>query len=109
MKEISYIVVGVTFEGRQELLSNFYKNYRHGGIYNVKLMPEPWNEYDKNAIAVMLEIDGGLKKIGYIPKTENEDLHRHMPDVTSVCISSMGPNYKGILGLNIKVSFQKTN
>ncbi|MGF3073193.1 HIRAN domain-containing protein [Facklamia sp. P13069] len=38
----------------------------------LELIPEPDNEYDENAIAVFAEIGGKDKKIGYVPKEDNQ-------------------------------------
>ena len=44
MSNQHYSVVGVTFENRQEILSDFFKGYRHGGKYSVKLVHETDNQ-----------------------------------------------------------------
>ena len=51
--------VGVTFENRQQLISRMTPESV------VKLVPEPHNQYDPNAIAVVEET---LGTIGYIPR-----------------------------------------
>ena len=55
-------VAGVTYEGRQEYLS------RLTGEEPVRLVPEPENQYDNNAIAVYIATKDGVKHCGYIPK-----------------------------------------
>lgn len=55
-------VAGVTFEGRQALIAKLTgKELAH-------VVPEPENQYDPNALAVMVMIDGEPKKVGYIPR-----------------------------------------
>ncbi len=104
-----YSVVGVTFENRQQILSDFYKHYRHGGKYDVLLIHEDDNKYDKNAIGVMLDV-GGCKyeHVGYISRQENEGLVPIVDagKVRSAKLHSMGPNYKGDIGLTIEAELE---
>lgn len=55
-------VSGVTYEGRQEHLAKLEGNEP------VRLVPEPTNAYDPNAIAVMIAVKGDVLHCGYIPK-----------------------------------------
>ena len=65
MRNQPYDVVGVTFEGRQEILDKFFKNtYKIGGSYAVRLVREPDNKYDPNAVKVLAE----GKHIGFLPR-----------------------------------------
>ena len=41
---------------------------------NIKLIKEPENEYDKNAIAIYSIKKNGKVKLGYIPKYDNKRL-----------------------------------
>jgi len=77
MKSHFVRVVGVTYEGRQELIEQLRE-----GDYG-RLVPEPTNPYDVNAIAVHIPHDGEVFHIGYIkrefaaevaPKMEGESL-----------------------------------
>lgn len=60
-------VVGVTFEGRQEILARIYVTEEPSSlgkhIYKATLVREPHNTYDPNAVAVWC--DG--EQIGYLP------------------------------------------
>ena len=106
MSSQCYSVVGVTFEGRQDILSDFYKSYRHGGHYDVMLEREPDNQYDKNAISVSLDVgNSDFKKVGYISKQDNELLGTVMDRLKTAKVHSMGPNYKGDIGLTIEAEF----
>ena len=68
----SFQVAGVTFEGRQELLEKLQMDYiRNPDKKTVDFKSEPENQYDVNAIAVWVDIEGELKKIGYVPKAIN--------------------------------------
>lgn len=57
-------VSGVTFEGRQSLIEKLDIDDP------VKLIPEPENPYDKNAIAVHIAHAGEIWHVGYMPKAE---------------------------------------
>lgn len=106
MSKRKYNVVGVTFEHRQDILSNFYKTYRHGGYYNVALIKEDDNPYDKNAISVNLEVNGKVECVGFISKNENVELRTMMDNIIDAKVHSIGPNRNSDLGLNIDVEFK---
>lgn len=56
-------VAGVTYEGRQTMIALLT------GREPCRLVPEPTNPYDPNAIAVMVAtVPGVVWHIGYIPK-----------------------------------------
>lgn len=101
----NYNVVGVTFEHRQDILSNFFKNYKHGGYYNVSLLKEDNNPYDNNAISVNLEVNNKTECIGYISKKENVELRNMMDKIKDAKIKSIGPNHNGDLGVSIVIEF----
>ncbi|NQS75277.1 MAG: hypothetical protein HQP61_02370 [Peptococcaceae bacterium] len=70
-KRFEIAVVGVTFEGRQEILRELYEEAEHsteGWKYKMSwhcgLIRQPDNPYDPNAIAV--ELAG--EQVGFIPK-----------------------------------------
>lgn len=60
-------VVGVKFEGRQEVLRTLLES---GGKLSGCLVREPENRFDSNAVAV--HVNG--KRIGYIPKGRAETI-----------------------------------
>lgn len=66
MKVLNIRVAGVTFEGRQDIIS------RMQGQEVVRIEPEPQNPYDPNALAVKVafppESKWGIAHVGYIPK-----------------------------------------
>lgn len=106
MSNQHYAVVGVTFEDRQSILSDFYRTYKVGGKYGVSLEAEPQNPYDPNAISVSLECaDGEYRQVGYISKQDNVSLGKALGKVRTARLLSMGPNSKGDIGLNIDVEF----
>lgn len=104
-----YGVVGVTFEGRQQILSDFFRTYRHGSKHLVKLVHESDNQYDPNAVAVHLNVNGtDYKHVGYISKNENQAVLSALNagKVKSASLRSIGPNYCGDLGLTIEAEVE---
>lgn len=55
-------VSGVTFEGRQSTIAQLRGNEP------CRIVPEPTNKYDPNALAVHVAVKGEIKHVGYIPK-----------------------------------------
>lgn len=55
-------VVGVTYENRQETIAKLVGNEP------CRLVPEPENPYDVNAIAVHVATENGVKHIGYLKR-----------------------------------------
>jgi hypothetical protein len=62
MKTLVFKVAGVTFEGRQEHISRMTR------LTPVRIVPEPENAYDPNALAVHAAIDGEVKHVGFVPR-----------------------------------------
>lgn len=62
MKSIWFTVKGVTFENRQETLAKMFGNEA------IKIVPEPENLFDVNALAVYVALPDGIHHIGYVPK-----------------------------------------
>ncbi len=69
-------VVGVTFEGRQEIIGMMH------GSEVIQLRPEPSNQYDGNAIAVWVAFPPEARmeaaQIGYLPKEIATQVAPHM-------------------------------
>ena len=106
----NYRVVGVTFEGRQERLSEFYKNYKVGHAYGVNLVPEDANPYDANAVAVQLEVrPGQYEMVGYLSGKNSDNIiaRELMPKMRKAALGTIGPTRKGDIGLNINVTYDK--
>jgi hypothetical protein len=55
-------VAGVTYEGRQAHLA------RLRGDEPCRIIPEPENAFDPNALAVHVVIEGEIKHVGYVPR-----------------------------------------
>jgi hypothetical protein len=62
MRSVVFTVRGVTFEGRQEVLARMLGNEP------IKIVPEPENQYDPNALAVYVALSGEVLQVGYVPK-----------------------------------------
>lgn len=69
-------VSGVTFEGRQEYLALL------SGKEPCRIVPEPENPYDKNALAVHVAADGDILHVGYIPKALAAEIAPHLDGET---------------------------
>ena len=59
----------------QELLSLANKKIKDGSTVPVKLQPEPDNQFDCKAIAIMTTIEDKWERIGYIVKEALHDVH----------------------------------
>lgn len=88
-----YKVVGVTFDGKQEVL----KTLQEGDI--LELQPEPTNKYDPNAVAVALP-DG--TSVGYVPKNFAAMIHDIAPLLAVQIVSILGGNDGCSLGIRVK-------
>ena len=64
-------VRGATYNDRQYLLNNITRRHGYQGIGKIKLVPEPDNKYDPNAIGIIFEDVG---HIGYVPKELTESI-----------------------------------
>ena len=101
-------VSGTTFENRQERLE-FLKRFRLEDL-SVTLEREPNNQYDRNAIQVVVHIKQITKKtvIGYIPK----ELARELSKVIDIGVQLRasliqiigGYSYKETLGALVNIT-----
>lgn len=105
-KEISYHTkaVGVTFEGRQDTLAMLKEDTP------LRLVREPENEYDPNAIAIEAKLDE-WKPVGYIAMLKNQILANEMDAGTHVTckLASVTGGEDKNLGLNIFIKYKPTN
>jgi hypothetical protein len=78
-------VRGVTFEGRQEIIKTMT------GDEPVRIVAEPDNPFDNNALAIFVAKEGEVCQIGYVPKEnaatlapylEGEPLTGHIVAIT---------------------------
>ena len=65
-------VNGVTFEGRQAYLEKLHGNEP------CRVVPEPENPYDPNALAVHVAHNGDIYHVGYIPKELAAQIAPHL-------------------------------
>jgi len=72
MRTLNVKVVGVSYEGRQAILAMMH------GDEAVRIVPEPENAFDHNALAVYVafspERNIGVKQVGYISKELAKDI-----------------------------------
>jgi len=72
MRTLHVKVVGVSYEGRQSILAMMH------GTEAVRIVPEPENPFDSNALAVYVafppESGIGVKQVGYIPRELAKDI-----------------------------------
>lgn len=108
MRTLYTKVAGVTYENRQEHLARLHGNEA------VRLLPEPTNKYDANAIAVQIamppEAGGEVLHCGYVPKEiaaqiaplmEGEAFMCEIEDITGGFELSDGTT--AALGLRLKI------
>lgn len=90
--EGSFYVVGVTFEGRQEVLGMMLERFTAKGTqFPAKLVLEDDNKFDQYAVKVQAELEGyGFLDIGYVPRDINQDLRALIPKINEVRIISVG-------------------
>jgi hypothetical protein len=103
-------VVGVTFEGRQDLLAELYSMQEEGIELTGRLKREKENRYDSNAIAVEVE----AMQVGYIPKALAARLAVHIDagefiGVASVRIIRGEKDGRTVYGARIDVEMQAEN
>lgn len=61
-QEVFFRVAGVTFEGRQSHLARMH------GAEPCRIVPEPDNPHDANALAVHVALSNGVQHVGYVPR-----------------------------------------
>lgn len=96
-------LVGVTFEGRQAVISTLKGNEQ------LRVRREPDNEYDPNAVAVDVEIGDELIPIGYIAKDKNLEIAKSLDSGIPVNIkmASLSGGDGKSYGVNIELQYQK--
>lgn len=92
---VVFRVAGVSFDGRQEFLKKIFESKEK---LDLSFEREPENPYDSNAIKVMVNLEGELFRVGYMPKKDNvRYVGKELPTVHSYRILDFGPRYtKGI-------------
>lgn len=99
MNELYTKVVGVTFEDAQITISKLKI------VSPVWLHPEPLNPFDRFAVAVMVEVLGEEKRIGYLSKELAKELSPLIQGEKfySTKIASITGGDKGVYGVNILI------
>lgn len=73
-------VAGVTYESRQETISKLT------GREPARIVPEPTNPYDKNALAVHVALaDGTIAHVGFIPRDLAAIIAPHLEGEQVMC------------------------
>lgn len=72
---LPFKVLGVTFKHRQMHLEAASKKLENGEEVRVDIQPEPDNDHDSNAIAVLLNYGSGWHTVGYIAKELTNEIH----------------------------------
>lgn len=102
-------VAGVTFEGRQAHIAKLCFNDP------VRIVPEPENKYDANALAVHIAHEGIVYHVGYVPRDlaakiaphlEGEAVMATIKDITGGFETRDGGTAS--LGLVIRVEYPDT-
>ena len=72
---LPFKVLGVAFKHRQRHLEAAFQKLENGEEVKVDIKPEPDNDYDSNAIAVLLNYGSGWYTVGYIAKELTNEIH----------------------------------
>lgn len=102
--ELEFAVVGVTFENRQDILKRIYPDFLNKIKIPIRLESDPENQYDKNAIKVILNSSNEI--IGYVSKDFNEDIIPVLNDFFEGYISSIYMTKSRNFGIAIKCFFK---
>lgn len=100
-------VAGVTYENRQATLAQLR------GTEPARIVPEPANPYDPNALAVQVALaDGTIAHVGYIPKELAKTIAPHLEgEAVTVRLLEVTGGFElpdgdvAALGLRIEVEF----
>ena len=110
-RRFEFSVVGVTFEGRQDLLAKLYAIQEKGDtVLAGRLKREMENRFDPNAVAVEVEAN----QVGYIPKSLAAKLAARIDtgesiDVVGVRIIKGDKDERTVYGARIDVEIQAEN
>jgi len=78
-KVLNTKVAGVTYEGRQDLIVQLSTSDP------CRLVPEPTNPYDENAIAVHVAHGGEVWHIGFVPREIAAQIAGHLEGESLMC------------------------
>lgn len=96
-------LVGVTFEGRQEIIGVL------NGDEQLRFRREPENEYDKNAVAVDVLLTDAWVPIGYIARDKNSELAEVLSagKRAGIKISEITGGDDKSYGVNVYITYEK--
>ena len=102
---LQFVAVGVTFDNKQQILQQLFElHMSYPNIkLSVKLIPQPQNQFDKNAIKISLK-DG--RSIGYVSTQYNQDMIKILPQIKDGYIKQVYLNNKRIYNALIKLEFK---
>ena len=105
-----FFVAGVSFEGRQTWLADLAMQFaKDGNPKPVKLVAEPNNQFDQNAIRVEAMTSAGWQHIGYVPRTINQQLGPKLASAQNAVLVSVGrPAHNKPLGGKVTVDVDAT-
>jgi hypothetical protein len=101
MKETrEFFVAGVSFEGRQTYMADLAQQFASDATPKpVRLVAEPDNQYDPNAIRIEAVTSAGWKQIGYVPREINTQIGPKLASVHNPRLVSVGrPGFNKPLG-----------
>ena len=117
-------LVGVSFEGRQEVISDIKQLIDDGNDIDLRFRREPDNEYDKDAVAIDALIPGGTVgfddntnvdvseewvQVGYIARDKNSELAEILDagKKASIKISDITGGDGKSYGVNVYIEYEK--
>lgn len=104
-------VTGVTYQNRQKTLMGIRTNIKNGVKTDVVLVREPKNQFDKNAIKVIVRWRKGeeLKRaqVGYIPRETAEKVAPLMDKKTFVKIKDYELTDTKTVGLHMTLEWNQ--
>lgn len=111
MRDHAFVtVVGVSFDGRQQTLNDLLRNYGSKHFWG-KLLRDPFNQFDRNAIAVLVAPSEGalFRSVGFIPKALAAKWAPKMDrgQLIEVTETSITEGRRGTYGCKIRVHIQE--
>lgn len=106
----SYKVVGVTFQGRQQIIKQLYKRHSNKEEIECELVLQSDNKFDRNAISVNVFHNGDFYKIGFISKEEKDELKKDFEKIEKTEINKISYyQERNVYCVVINVCFEKEN
>ncbi len=96
LHSVVFKCIGSTKEPKyQELLAEMALKKRRGEVADVRINPEPFNQYDSSAIAIEGFVDHSWERVGYLVREVLENVHTAQQDnkIVSVELYTVGKIY----------------